>query len=101
MPIDPTDLAKSIGALGSLDPGRGSAPTLQQIADAAKQLFSADGAGLMLIDAEGQLRWASASDQTAQTLEDGEDVLRSGSPAACFVWPRYCMPWLLCCAGLC
>jgi hypothetical protein len=55
----------------------------------------------MLIDAEGQLRWASASDQTAQTLEDGEGVLRSGSPAACFVWPRDCMPWLLCCAGLC
>jgi hypothetical protein len=45
MPIEPTDLAKSIGALGSLDPERGLAPTLQQIADAAKQLFSADGAG--------------------------------------------------------
>src|SRR5215212_10000863 len=58
MPIDPTELAKSIGALGSLDPGRGLAPTLQQIADSAKQLFAADGAGLMLIDAEGQLGWA-------------------------------------------
>jgi hypothetical protein len=62
MPIDPTDLAKSIGALGSLDPERGLAPTLQQIADAAKQLLTADGAGLMLVDAEGQLRWASASE---------------------------------------
>jgi hypothetical protein len=48
---------------------------LQQIADAAKQLFSADGAGLMLVDAEGQLRWASASDQTAQSLEDGQERL--------------------------
>ena len=28
MPIDPTDLAKSIGGLGSLDPERGLAPTL-------------------------------------------------------------------------
>jgi hypothetical protein len=36
MPIGPTDLAKSIGALGSLDPERGLGPTLQQIADAAK-----------------------------------------------------------------
>jgi hypothetical protein len=27
MPIDPTDLAKSIGALGSLDPEQGLAPT--------------------------------------------------------------------------
>ena len=36
MPIDPTNLAKSIGDLGSLDPQRGLAPTLQQITDAAK-----------------------------------------------------------------
>ncbi len=84
MPIDPTDLAKSIGALGSLDPGRGLAPTLQQITDAAKQLFRADGAGLMLVDAEGQLRWASASDQSAQTLEDGQERLAQGPCAVAF-----------------
>ena len=53
MPIDPTELTKSIGAIGSLDPERGLAPTLQQVVAAAKQLFEADGAGLMLIDAEG------------------------------------------------
>ena len=84
MPIDPTELAKSIGALGSLDPERGLAPTLQQIADSAKQLFAADGAGLMLIDAEGQLRWASASDQTAQTLEDRQERLAQGPCAVAF-----------------
>jgi GAF domain-containing protein len=84
MPIDPTDLAKSIGALGSLDPGRGLAPTLQQITDAAKQLFRADGAGLMLVDAEGQLRWASASDQSTQTLEDGQERLAQGPCAVAF-----------------
>jgi len=84
MPIDPTDLAKSIGALGSLDPQRGLAPTLQQIADSAKQLFRADGAGLMLVDAEGQLRWASASDQTAQTLEDEQERLAKGPCAVAF-----------------
>ena len=84
MPIDPTDLVKSIGALGSLDPERGLAATLQQIADAAKQLFPADGAGLMLVDAEGQLRWASASDQTAQTLEDGQERLAKGPCAVAF-----------------
>jgi hypothetical protein len=43
--IDPTDLANSIGAVGSLDPGRGLARTWQQITDAAEQLFSADGPG--------------------------------------------------------
>jgi GAF domain-containing protein len=45
---------------------------------AAKQLFEADAAGLMLIDREGRLRWASASDRTAQTLEDGQERLAQG-----------------------
>jgi GAF domain-containing protein len=68
----------------ALDPQRGLAPTLQQITDAAKQLFSADGAGLMLVDAEGQLRWASASDQTAQNVEDGQERLAQGPCAVAF-----------------
>ena len=84
MPIDPTDLANSIGALGSLDPERGLARTLQQVTDGAKRLFRADAAGLMLIDAEGQLRWASASDQTAQTLEDEQERLAQGPCAVAF-----------------
>jgi GAF domain-containing protein len=84
MPIDPTDLAKSIGALGGLDPQRGLAPTLQQVTDGAKQLFRADAAGLMLIDAEGQLRWASASDQTAQTVENEQERLAQGPCAVAF-----------------
>jgi GAF domain-containing protein len=78
MPIDPSELTKSIGALGTLDPDHDLAPTLQQIVIAAKQLFQADAAGLMLIDRQGQLRWASASDQTAQTLEDGQERLAQG-----------------------
>ena len=84
MPIDPTDLAKSIGDLGGLDPERGLARTLQQVTDGAKQLFRADAAGLMLIDAEGQLRWASASDQTAQTVENEQERLAQGPCAVAF-----------------
>jgi GAF domain-containing protein len=84
MPIDPWNLAKSIGTLDSLDPERGLALTLQQVTDAAKQLFGADGAGLMLVDAEGLLRWASASDQTAQTLEGGQERLAQGPCAVAF-----------------
>ncbi|HEV8649242.1 MAG TPA: GAF and ANTAR domain-containing protein [Actinomycetes bacterium] len=84
MPIDPTDLANSIGALGSLDPERGLAPTLQQVTDAAKQLFRADAAGLMLVDQQGQLRWASASDQSAQTVEDSQERLAQGPCAVAF-----------------
>jgi GAF domain-containing protein len=84
MPIDPAGLAKSIGALDTLDPRRGLAPTLQQVADAAKQLFGADGAGLMLVDQEGLLRWASASDQSAQTMEDNQERLAQGPCAVAF-----------------
>ena len=84
MPIDPTDLTRSIGALGVLNPERGLAPTLQQISDAAKKLFGADGAGLMLVDREGQLRWASASDQIAQSVEDGQERLAQGPCAVAF-----------------
>ena len=84
MPIDPSDLAKSIGTLTTLNPDRGLAQTVQQVTDAAKQLFKADGAGLMLIDAEGALRWASASDQTAQTVEAGQERLAQGPCAVAF-----------------
>jgi hypothetical protein len=31
MPIDPTELTKSIGALGSLDPDHDLTPTVQQV----------------------------------------------------------------------
>jgi GAF domain-containing protein len=84
MPIDPAELTKSIGALGTLDPDHDLAPTLQQVVVAAKQLFEADGAGLMLIDRQGQLRWASASDQTAQAAEDGQERLAQGPCMAAF-----------------
>jgi GAF domain-containing protein len=84
MPIDPSGLAKSIGALHTVDPRNGLARTLQQVADAAKQLFGADGAGLMLVDQEGLLRWASASDQSAQTMEDGQERLAQGPCAVAF-----------------
>jgi hypothetical protein len=38
----------------------------------------------MLVDAEGQLRWASASDQTAQAVEDGQERLAQGPCAVAF-----------------
>jgi hypothetical protein len=45
---------------------------------AAKQLFAVDGAGIMLADADGRLRWASASDPLAQTLEDNQETFAAG-----------------------
>jgi GAF domain-containing protein len=84
MPIDPSDLAKSIGALPTLDPANGLAHTLQQVVDAAKRLFRADAAGLMLVDQDGTLRWASASDQSAQNVEDSQERLAQGPCAVAF-----------------
>ena len=78
MPIDPALLANSIAALSDLDPERDLAATLDQAVVAAKQLFMVDAAGIMLADADGRLRWASASDPLAQTLEDHQETFAAG-----------------------
>ena len=62
------------GLLTDLQPDQDLAVTLQQAVTAAKQLFDADAAGVMLVDVDGSLRWASASDQRAQILEDNQEV---------------------------
>jgi putative methionine-R-sulfoxide reductase with GAF domain len=78
MPIDPALLAKSIATLTNLDPAADLATTLEQAVVAAKQLFGVDAAGIMLADADGKLRWASASDSLAQTLEDNQETFAAG-----------------------
>jgi GAF domain-containing protein len=78
MPIDPAMLAKSIATLTDLDPERDLAATLDQAVIAAKQLFGVDAAGIMLADADGRLRWASASDPLAQILEDNQETFAAG-----------------------
>ena len=78
MPIDPSMLAKSIGTLTDLQPQQDLAKTLQDAVVAARQLFDVDAAGVMLADADGQLRWASASDQLAQAIEDNQELFGQG-----------------------
>jgi GAF domain-containing protein len=78
MPIDPAMLARSIGTLTDLQPQQDLVVTVQQAVLAAKQLFDADAAGVMLVDLDGNLRWASASDQRAQTLEDNQELFAAG-----------------------
>lgn len=58
-------LATSIGTLTTLDPNEGFPDALQQVVDAAKLLFQAEGAGLMLVGKDELLTWASASDAHA------------------------------------
>jgi hypothetical protein len=68
MPIDPAHLARSLGALGSLDVEQGLAVTMPQVLRSAKTLLGADGAALMLIDQAGALRWANASDPVVEAV---------------------------------
>ena len=82
--IDPAALAASIGALHDLDLERGLTATLQEIVLAARTLFGADGAGLMLADADGELRWASATDQQSQLVEEDQERLGKGPCRAAF-----------------
>ena len=68
MPIEPAHLARSLGALDTLDVERGFAGALQQVLGSARSLLDADMAALMLIDHTGALRWASASDRMLEAV---------------------------------
>ena len=84
MPINPALLTRSIVALTDRDPERDLASTLEQAVLAAKQLFMVDAAGIMLVDNDGTLRSASASDQRAQALEDSQERFAAGPCAQAF-----------------
>ena len=61
MPIEPAQLAGSLGALSSLDVDQGLDVTLQQVLRSATTLLDADRAVLMLVDQAGAWRWGGAS----------------------------------------
>ena len=66
MPIQPAQLASSLGALDSLNLEGGAAKTLQQVLRSARTLLDVDRVGLKLIDQAGALRWASGSDRLVE-----------------------------------
>jgi GAF domain-containing protein len=77
--IDIGALLKSIGPLQDLELRRtGLGPALQQVVDAAKALFKAEGAGLMLVGEGEVLRWVTATDARAQSLEAAQERLGEG-----------------------
>jgi GAF domain-containing protein len=78
MPIDPAALARNISSLATVNAEHDLGRAMQQITSAAKALLRVDGAGLMLADERGQLRWATASDQPTQIIEEGEERLGQG-----------------------
>jgi GAF domain-containing protein len=78
MPIDPVALIRNVNSLAALDAERDLSRALQQIVSAAKVLLGVDGAGLMLADERGELRWATASDQETQIVEEGQERVGEG-----------------------
>jgi signal transduction protein with GAF and PtsI domain len=78
MRIDPKALVVSLSSLADAAPQRDLAGTLHQVVVAARLLFGASGAGVMLADKQGQLRWVSATDQTSQLAEDNQELLGQG-----------------------
>jgi ANTAR domain/GAF domain len=91
MRIEPAALAKAIGALEAIDLDRGLVPSVLQLVTMTKHLLGVDGVGLMLVDAEGALRWAAASDQQAEQLEQAQEELAQG-PCTDAFWQRAPVP---------
>jgi GAF domain-containing protein len=88
MPIDPALLISSIDTLTDRDPNGSLEDSLQHAVAAAKQIFTADAAGIMLADADGDLRWVSASDQRAEAVEDFQESFAAGPCRAAFLSGR-------------
>jgi GAF domain-containing protein len=77
--IDPEALAKSIERLQGAGPGdNGLADALQLVVDETEQLFRVDGAGLMLLAADDQLRYVAASDEPGRALEQIQEEVGEG-----------------------
>jgi len=89
--IEPAALAKAIGALDEVDLSVALGPSVLHLVRMTKQLLGVDAAGLMLVDAEGALRWAAASDQQAEQLEQAQEALAQG-PCTDAFWQRAPVP---------
>ena len=79
MPIDPDALAKSVARLEGVDPvDTGLDAALELAVAETDELFGVDGAGLMLIDGAGVLRYIAASDEPGRMLEAIQEQVGEG-----------------------
>jgi GAF domain-containing protein len=79
MAVDQEAFARSMRVMRKLDATtEGLVRALQHLTDATKELFGVDGAGLMLLDEDGVLRWVSVSDETGLALEQAQQELGEG-----------------------
>ena len=79
MPIDPDALTKSVARLEGVDPvDTGLDAALELAVAETDELFEVDGAGLMLVDADGVLRSTTASDRPGGMLESLQEQFGEG-----------------------
>ena len=79
MPIDPDALAKSVARLEGVDPvDTGLDAALELAVAETDELVEVDGAGLMLVDADGVLRSTTASDRPGGMLESLQEQFGEG-----------------------
>ena len=79
MPIDPDALAKSVARLEGVDPVDTGLDTALDLAVAETAgLFGVDGAGLMLVDGDGDLCSTTASDRPGSMLESLQEQFGEG-----------------------
>ncbi len=77
--ISSSDVRKALKELGALRFGSDDpANAMRQIVEATHSLFKVDGAGLMLVDGELELRNAAVSDQRCDALEELQVAHREG-----------------------
>ena len=79
MPIDPDVLAKSVARLEGVDPvDTGLDAALEQAVAETDDVFEVDGAGLLLLDEGGVLRYTAASDEPGRMLETLQEQFGEG-----------------------
>jgi GAF domain-containing protein len=79
MPIDPDVLAKSVARLEGVDPvDTGLDAALELAVAETDELFAVDGAGLLLVDERGVLRYTAASDEPGRMLESLQEQFDEG-----------------------
>jgi GAF domain-containing protein len=71
--IDPDVLAGAIRRLRSLDAGTDLEARLGQVVSLVSEVFASDGAGLMFLDDQSALRYATATDEGSRLLEQAQE----------------------------
>src|SRR5512132_1300210 len=79
MPIDPDVLARSVARLEGVDPvDTGLDAALELAVAETDDVFAVDGAGLLLLDEGGVLRYTAASDEPGRMLESLQEQFGEG-----------------------